>query len=157
MTAFSDQKAIEPTIAHGFPIAGSNGADSPAEGVNESRPPEGDEPVKPNSTEPVKAETASPTHQRNGSTNPTPNQTPAPEPQPEPEPSRAPEDFPIIPEILSREKVFHESGRYPLDAALAASIGLAGSENKVKIAAASILLVGGGSLLKGLGPFISER
>lgn len=50
-----------------------------------------------------------------------------------------------------------EAAHSPLDAAIAASISMAGNENKVKAAAASILLIGGGSALKGLYPFIEDR
>lgn len=53
--------------------------------------------------------------------------------------------------------VIGEAARSPLDAAIAASIAMAGTENKVKAAAGSILLIGGGSALKGLYPFIAER
>lgn len=51
----------------------------------------------------------------------------------------------------------YEASKTPLDGAVAASISQSASENKVKTAASSILLVGGGSALKGLGPFIEER
>lgn len=54
-------------------------------------------------------------------------------------------------------RIEFEASKTPLDAAVAASISQSASENKVKTAAGSILLVGGGSGLKGLGPFIAER
>jgi actin-related protein 8 len=50
-----------------------------------------------------------------------------------------------------------ESSKSPLDGAIAAAIASAGTENKVKTASTSILLIGGTSALKGLGAFISER
>lgn len=50
-----------------------------------------------------------------------------------------------------------EAAKSPLDAAIAASISFCGTENKVKTASSSILLIGGSSALKGLGPFIAER
>jgi actin-related protein 8 len=53
--------------------------------------------------------------------------------------------------------IAYEASKSPLDGAIAASISLSASENKVKTAANSILLVGGGSGLKGLAPFISDR
>jgi actin-related protein 8 len=50
-----------------------------------------------------------------------------------------------------------EASKSPLDGAIAAAIVSAGTENKVKTASTSILLIGGTSALKGLGAFISER
>lgn len=50
-----------------------------------------------------------------------------------------------------------EASKSPLDGAIAAAIANAGTENKVKTASTSILLIGGTSALKGLGAFISER
>ena len=50
-----------------------------------------------------------------------------------------------------------EASKSPLDGAIAAAIASAGTENKVKTASTSILLIGGTSALKGLGAFISER
>ena len=50
-----------------------------------------------------------------------------------------------------------EASKSPLDGAIAATIASAGTENKVKTASTSILLIGGTSALKGLGAFISER
>ncbi|WWC61199.1 uncharacterized protein I303_103779 [Kwoniella dejecticola CBS 10117] len=58
---------------------------------------------------------------------------------------------------LSNAQVLSEACRSPLDAAVAASISMAGTENKAKTAANSILLIGGGSSLKGLGVFIADR
>lgn len=51
----------------------------------------------------------------------------------------------------------YEASKTPLDGAIAASIAQSASENKVKAAASSVLLIGGGSALKGLAPFIAER
>ncbi|BEI91665.1 uncharacterized protein CcaverHIS019_0404850 [Cutaneotrichosporon cavernicola] len=53
--------------------------------------------------------------------------------------------------------VVFEASKTPLDGAIAASISAASSENRVRTAASSILLVGGGSALKGLAPFIADR
>lgn len=53
--------------------------------------------------------------------------------------------------------VAFEASKTPLDGAIASAISMASSENKVKTAASSILLVGGGSALKGLAPFIADR
>ncbi|ODN84742.1 hypothetical protein L202_00622 [Cryptococcus amylolentus CBS 6039] len=58
---------------------------------------------------------------------------------------------------LSARKVFEFSAHSPLDAAIAASIGMAGTENKMKSLSQSILLIGGSSNLKGLSAFIAER
>ncbi|ORY33761.1 putative nuclear actin-related protein [Naematelia encephala] len=59
--------------------------------------------------------------------------------------------------VVSRSELIEEASHAPLDAAIVASLALAGTENKVKVACSSILLIGGGSALKGLGPFIAER
>lgn len=53
--------------------------------------------------------------------------------------------------------IAYEASKTPLDGAIASAISMASSENKVKTAASSILLVGGGSALKGLAPFIADR
>jgi len=53
--------------------------------------------------------------------------------------------------------IVQEASKSPLDGAIAAAIASAGTENKVKTASTSILLIGGTSALKGLGAFISER
>ncbi|CAK9786897.1 actin-like ATPase domain-containing protein [Cutaneotrichosporon oleaginosum] len=53
--------------------------------------------------------------------------------------------------------VVFEASKTPLDGAIAASISATSSDNKVRTAASSILLVGGGSALKGLAPFIADR
>ncbi|WVQ70170.1 uncharacterized protein L199_008395 [Kwoniella botswanensis] len=63
---------------------------------------------------------------------------------------------PAVPE-LSAQQIITEASKSPLDAAIAASISMAGTENKAKTAANSILLIGGGSALKGLGGFIADR
>ncbi|WVW83184.1 hypothetical protein I302_105202 [Kwoniella bestiolae CBS 10118] len=63
---------------------------------------------------------------------------------------------PAVPE-LSPLQIISEASKSPLDAAIAASISMAGTENKVKTAANSILLIGGSSALKGLGSFIADR
>jgi len=60
-------------------------------------------------------------------------------------------------DAVHKYDIAYEASKTPLDGAIAASISLSASENKVKTAANSILLVGGGSALKGLGPFISDR
>lgn len=53
--------------------------------------------------------------------------------------------------------VVEEASKSPLDGAIAAAISMAGSDNKIKAASMSILLIGGTSALKGLGAFVSER
>jgi actin-related protein 8 len=53
--------------------------------------------------------------------------------------------------------VFLEASKSPLDAAIAASIAMAGTDNKVKTAASAILLIGGGSAMKGMNAFLTER
>jgi actin-related protein 8 len=53
--------------------------------------------------------------------------------------------------------IVQEASKSPLDGAIAAAIASAGTENKVKTASTSILLIGGTSALKGLGAFVSER
>jgi actin-related protein 8 len=53
--------------------------------------------------------------------------------------------------------VIEESSRVPLDAAIAASISVVGTENKAKSASGAILLIGGSSALKGLNAFLAER
>ncbi|OCF41209.1 hypothetical protein I317_04955 [Kwoniella heveanensis CBS 569] len=58
---------------------------------------------------------------------------------------------------LSSTQIIQEAARSPLDAAIAASISMAGTENKVKVASNSILLIGGSSAMKGLGAFIADR
>ncbi|WVQ71591.1 hypothetical protein IAR50_001131 [Cryptococcus sp. DSM 104548] len=58
---------------------------------------------------------------------------------------------------LSAKTVFEFSAQSPLDAAIAASIGMAGTENKMKSLSHSILLIGGSSNLRGLSAFIAER
>ena len=62
------------------------------------------------------------------------------------------------PQDVIEYNIVEEASKVPLDAAIAASIALAGAtENKIKAAAASILLIGGSSALKGLGAFIADR
>lgn len=53
--------------------------------------------------------------------------------------------------------VVEEASKAPLDGAIAAAIAMAGTDNKIKAASMSILLIGGTSALKGLGAFVSER
>lgn len=53
--------------------------------------------------------------------------------------------------------IIEEASKSPLDGAIAAAIAMAGTENKIKTATMSILLIGGTSALKGLGAFVSER
>jgi actin-related protein 8 len=53
--------------------------------------------------------------------------------------------------------IVEEASKSPLDGAIAAAIAMAGTENKVKAACMSILLIGGTSALKGIGAFVSER
>lgn len=76
-------------------------------------------------------------------TNPSAAATPAPDGEAE--------------DAAPKYDIAYEASKTPLDGAIAASISLSASENKVKTAANSILLVGGGSGLKGLAPFISDR
>jgi actin-related protein 8 len=75
--------------------------------------------------------------------------------------SRAPSPAlqPAVPSIpaLSDVQLLLQSSQVPLDAAIAASIACCGTENKCKAAASSILLIGGGSAMGGLGAFLSER
>jgi actin-related protein 8 len=101
-------------------------------------------------------------------------------PEPEPEPKEtvemlfADEETPVpaaapVPEIAPVVEataydwsnvtfdIVLEASKSPLDGAIAAAIASAGTENKVKTASTSILLIGGTSALKGLGAFISER
>ncbi|KAK4688229.1 actin-related protein 8, partial [Tremellales sp. Uapishka_1] len=59
--------------------------------------------------------------------------------------------------LLSSSEIVREASRSPLDAAIAASISMCGTENKIKTAASSILLVGGSSAIKGLSAFLAER
>lgn len=61
-----------------------------------------------------------------------------------------------IPQPEDREIVY-EASTAPLDAAIAASIGLCATEAKAKAAASTILLIGGSSSIKGLGAFLQER
>ena len=63
----------------------------------------------------------------------------------------------ISPNPAEDYDVVYEASKVPLDAAIAASISVCGTENKVKAAASTILLIGGSSALKGLGAFIAER
>lgn len=53
--------------------------------------------------------------------------------------------------------VFKQSSQSALDGAIAASISLAGTENKIKAAAGNILLIGGASRLKGLAGILQDR
>jgi len=53
--------------------------------------------------------------------------------------------------------IAEEASKSPLDGAIAAAIAMAGTENKVKNASMSILLIGGTSALKGIGAFVTER
>lgn len=76
--------------------------------------------------------------------------TPAPEAQ---APSAPALDFSVVPD----HAIFAESARSPLDGAIAASISAVGNESKVRSAASNILLIGGGSAMKGIRPFIAER
>lgn len=90
------------------------------------------------------------------------NGTPAP---PDVTPTHPPAPIiPAQPTILDSAydgiDIIGEAAHSPLDAAIAASISVvakAGSENKIKAAAGNILLIGGGSALKGLYPFIADR
>lgn len=61
------------------------------------------------------------------------------------------------PSDAQKYDIAYEASKTPLDGAIAASISQSASENKVKTAANSILLVGGGSALKGLAPFVADR
>ena len=76
--------------------------------------------------------------------------TPAPEAQ---APSAPALDFSVVPD----HAIFAESAKSPLDGAIAASISAVGNESKVRSAASNILLIGGGSAMKGIRPFIAER
>ena len=53
--------------------------------------------------------------------------------------------------------VAYEASKVALDVAVAASISLHDSDSKYKAYHTSILLIGGGSALKGLGPVLLER
>ncbi|WVR05120.1 hypothetical protein IAU60_002132 [Kwoniella sp. DSM 27419] len=84
--------------------------------------------------------------------------TPAPEGGTVVPPAEATPVSAVAPVVeLAAERIIDEAAQSPLDAAIAASIALVGSENKVKAASNSILLIGGGSALKGLGSFIADR
>ncbi len=99
------------------------------------------------------------------SSQPERERTPAPKPaelvppadvkpvNPSEEPTPAPEPAPIQPP----EEIVNQASHTPLDGAIAASISMCGTENKVKAAASSILLIGGSSALKGLGAFLADR
>jgi actin-related protein 8 len=105
---------------------------------------------------------------------------PKPEPEPEPKetvemlfadeetpiPAAAPTTVPEVAPVVEATAydwsnvnfdIVLEASKSPLDGAIAAAIASAGTENKVKTASTSILLIGGTSALKGLGAFISER
>ncbi|OWZ65573.1 hypothetical protein AYX14_01119 [Cryptococcus neoformans] len=58
---------------------------------------------------------------------------------------------------LSASQIFTASSQSPLDAAIAASLSLCGTENKIRTLSHSILLIGGSSSIKGLPAFISDR
>ncbi|KIR26869.1 nuclear protein [Cryptococcus deuterogattii 99/473] len=58
---------------------------------------------------------------------------------------------------LSNSQIFTASSQSPLDAAIAASLSLCGTENKIRTLSHSILLIGGSSSIKGLPAFISDR
>lgn len=58
---------------------------------------------------------------------------------------------------LSAPQIFTASSQSPLDAAIAASLSLCGTENKIRTLSHSILLIGGSSSIKGLPAFISDR
>jgi actin-related protein 8 len=70
-------------------------------------------------------------------------------------------ELPLAPTVeepaISSYDIIQEAAKSPLDAVIAASISMCGTENKVKAAASSILLIGGSGALKGLGAFIAER
>ncbi|WWC69531.1 uncharacterized protein I206_103473 [Kwoniella pini CBS 10737] len=101
----------------------------------------------------IKEVTPAPSAQGGSQTTPVPDgATPVPTNQNEtPVPTK-----PAIVD-LSNSQILSEACKSPLDAAVAASISMAGTENKAKTAANSILLIGGGSSLKGLGGFIADR
>jgi actin-related protein len=58
---------------------------------------------------------------------------------------------------LTDMELLKQSSHVPLDAAISASITCLATENKARNVASSILLVGGGSSLNGLGAFLTER
>ncbi|KAL7422269.1 Actin-like protein arp8 [Cryptotrichosporon argae] len=64
---------------------------------------------------------------------------------------------PAAEEDMKRQATVDDAARAPLDGAIASAISVVGTENKVRAAANGILLIGGGSTLKGLGPFIADR
>ena len=76
-------------------------------------------------------------------------------------PTPVPEFILPIPEYPSAVDpsydIVYEASKVPLDAAIAASISMCVTENKIKAAASSILLIGGSAALKGLGAFLAER
>lgn len=51
----------------------------------------------------------------------------------------------------------YEASKTPLDGAISAAIAQSSTEGRVRTAANSVLLIGGGSSLKGLAPFVQER
>lgn len=67
------------------------------------------------------------------------------------------DDGEATPPEIPDEVIISEASHSPLDGAIAASIAMCGTENKVKAAAGTILLIGGGSALKGLNAFLTER
>ncbi|KAK8869874.1 hypothetical protein IAR55_000442 [Kwoniella newhampshirensis] len=130
----------------------TNGVDSTAtdvksQEVNSSKPPI--------STEPMHSAGVPPTNSQTSATaTPVPETTLAPVAQIATiatAPASRPEAG------LSAYQVVTEAAQSPLDAAIAASISLVGTENKVKSSANSILLIGGSSAMKGLGAFIADR
>ncbi|EIW69617.1 hypothetical protein TREMEDRAFT_62486 [Tremella mesenterica DSM 1558] len=77
--------------------------------------------------------------------------TPVPEPAPLQQATEL--DFSAI----SSKLIISEASHTPLDGAIAASILAVGTDSKIRTASSSILLIGGGSAMKGLHPFIQER
>ena len=61
------------------------------------------------------------------------------------------------PAPISSENIIYDSSKVALDGAIAASIATCALENKIKAVASSILLIGGGSAITGLGAFLTER
>lgn len=51
----------------------------------------------------------------------------------------------------------YEASKTPLDGAISAAIAQSSTEGRVRSAANNLLLIGGGSSLKGLAPFVQER
>lgn len=142
----SKEPAGDVTMKEETPAVGENGTPVPQSGATTPVPPTRSTPsATPTPAPPPTTATTLPTPMATlvpPTTNPSAAATPAP--------GEDADDGP-------KYDIPYEASKTPLDGAIAASISLSASENKVKTAASSILLIGGGSALKGLAPFIADR